>query len=74
MKIEAEIKKVGAVTPTTQNIKQTKSYFQTFKESKKNLSEFIGLVLLCLVAGQAEPSDWQILEHLLRQLYTRGAL
>jgi hypothetical protein len=74
MKIEAEIKKAGAVTPTSKSIEQTKSYHQVFGESKKIFREFIELMLLRLVAGQVVPSGWQILDQLLHQLYVGDAL
>jgi hypothetical protein len=56
------------------NIKQTKSYPQTFKGAREIFKECIGFLLLRLIAGQAKPSDWRVFDQLLRQLYAGGEI
>ena len=58
--------KMASPSKLAENIEQNESYHQTFCESKEIFREFIGLLLLRLVAGQAEPSDWQVFDQLLR--------
>ena len=52
------------------NKQQTELYRQTFEGSKEIFREFIGLLLLRLVAGQAEPSNWRVFDEILRQFYS----
>jgi hypothetical protein len=56
------------------NIEQAKAYHRHFWESSEILKEFLGVLLLRLVAGQAEPDGGQLFERLLRQLYAGGAV
>ncbi len=67
-------KKASVSTPAKKNIEHIKSYLQSSPESKEIFREFIGLLLLCLVTEQSEPSYWQVLDQLLHELYSGGTL
>jgi hypothetical protein len=58
---------VGAVART--NITQRKSYHKGDGQSSPNLKEFLGVLLLRLVAGHLEPDDWLLFERMLRRYY-----
>jgi len=66
----SEIKMASSPKLAERNIEQSKSYRQTFGESRKKILKMrIGETLLCLAAGRAEPDGWQLFDRLLRQLY-----
>jgi len=68
------LKKAVGLTTARGNTERVKSYRQTFGKSNENLKEFVGVLLLRLVAGQAEPSGWQVLDWVLRLLYEGSGL
>jgi hypothetical protein len=64
-----EIKMASELTLAERNIEQRESYHKGDGQSSPNLKEFLGVLLLRLVAGQAEPDDWQQFDRLLRRYY-----
>jgi hypothetical protein len=72
--------KTGACQPTPKTnrpVSQHRSssgYITRQVKSSEIITEFVGVLLLRLVAGQAESSGWQLLEGLLRRLYAEGLL
>ncbi len=42
--------------------------------SSPNLKEFLGVLLLRLIAGQAEPDNWQLFDGLLRRFYIESGV
>jgi hypothetical protein len=67
-------KKASALTLAERNIEQRKSYQKRDCRSSPNLKKFLGVLLLRLLAGQAEPSGWRLFDRLLCQSYAGGAL
>jgi len=65
----SEKEKASASTLAESNITQAKSYHIPSVRARENLKEFLGVLLLCLVAGQAKPSGWRLFEVLLRRHY-----
>jgi len=67
-------KKARGLTLAERNIKQKKLYQKGDGQSSPNLKELLGVLLLRLVTGQAQPDGLQQFDRLLRQLYAGGAL
>jgi hypothetical protein len=68
-KMIAKIKKAVPARTAKSNIEQVKSYRQNSSESNIILKEFLGVLLLRLVSGQAQPDGWELLDGLLRRFY-----
>ena len=72
--------KTGACQPTPKTDRPVSQYRSssgyTLRQGKSSefLTEFVGVLLLRLIAGQAEPSGWQLLDGLLRRFYAEGLL
>jgi len=72
--------KTGAYQLTSKTDRPVSQYLANSRytkgqgKSSELLTEFVGVLLLRLVAGQAEPSCWQVLDGLLRRLYEGGLL
>jgi hypothetical protein len=62
-------KKADASTSAIKNIEQIKSYPKRDNQSRPILRDLLGVLLLRLVTGQAEPEAWQIFDGLLRRFY-----
>jgi len=65
---EKEKATVGAVADKS---KQGKSYRIPSAGASGNLKEFLGVLLLRLAAGQAEPDGWEVFKVLLSAFYER---
>ena len=61
------IKQASRSKLAAKNIEPIKSYRQTFSLSSGIVKELLGVLLLRLAAGQAEPPVWQLFEKLLRR-------
>jgi hypothetical protein len=68
-----EKEKASVLTLAKSNVEQRKSYQEARSQSSPNLREFLGVLLLRLYAGQAEPSGCRLFDRLLRQRYAGGA-
>ncbi|MGD1041493.1 MAG: hypothetical protein ABR913_00350 [Sedimentisphaerales bacterium] len=72
--------KIGAYQPTPRTdrpvsqYRSSSGYIIRQGKSSEYLAEFVGVLLLRLIAGQAEPSGWQLLEGLLHRVYAEGLL
>ncbi len=62
-------KKARGLTLAERNIEQLKSYHKRDNPSSPNLKELLGVLLLRLLAGQAQSDDWQLFNGLLRRFY-----
>ena len=69
-----KIKKAAASTAAKSNTEPKKSYCKKKDLSRPNLKELLGVLLLRLLAGQAEPDNWQLFDGLLRRLYAGGVI
>jgi len=66
----AKIKKASASTLAERNIEQGELYHKRDNPSSPNIKELLGILLLRLIAGQAEPDNWQLFNGLLRRYYS----
>lgn len=72
--------KTGACQPTPRTNRPVSQYRSSSKytarqgKSSEIIAEFVGVLLLRLVAGQVESSGWQLLEGLLHRFYMEGLL
>jgi len=67
-------KEASALTLAGQKIERAKSYQQSFGLSSRIVKELLGVLLLRLAAGQAEPSGWELFGVLLRAFYEQWAV
>ncbi|MGA2322466.1 MAG: hypothetical protein ABSG22_01295 [Sedimentisphaerales bacterium] len=65
----AEKKQADASTSAIANLTHKRIYRERDNQSSPHVKELLGFLLLRLIAGQAEPDGWELLDGLLRRFY-----